>query len=54
MRSNERPPDEPTVEQAEAWREYLEEIEQLSVHRYEEVEPWAWRRLQRRLKDAAA
>lgn len=34
------------VETAAAWREYLAATQGQPVARYEEVEPWAWRRLQ--------
>lgn len=37
------------VEQAAAWFEYLEATCRQGL-RYEEVEPWAWKRLQARLK----
>lgn len=41
------------AEVAAAWREYLEETRGLQWHRYEEVEPWAWTRLQRTLERIA-
>jgi hypothetical protein len=38
------------VEEADAWFEYLESTREQSQFRYDEVEPWAWRRLQQRLR----
>jgi hypothetical protein len=35
-----------------AWREYLRTTRQTGKARYEQVEPWAWAQLQRRLKEA--
>lgn len=37
------------VEEAAAWREYLDATRGQSPVRYEEVEPWAWKRLMQRL-----
>lgn len=34
-----------------AWDEYLAHTRNLIGFRYEEVEPWAWRRLQARLNE---
>lgn len=41
------------AEQA-AWDEYLETTRFQAAFRYEELEPWAWRRLQTRLKAVEA
>jgi len=38
------------LEEAAAWSEYLESTNRVEEFRYEDVEPWAWARLQRRLK----
>src|SRR6266567_2631594 len=38
------------IEEADAWFEYLEATRGQSVHRYKEVEPWAWARLTQRLR----
>lgn len=38
------------VEEADAWLEYLAATRGQSEPRYREVEPWAWTRLQQRLK----
>ena len=38
------------IEEADAWFEYLEETRNQSVTRYREVEPWAWARLNQRLR----
>ena len=37
-------------DETNAWFEYLDAIRGQSSARYEEVEPWAWTRLRRRLK----
>ncbi len=37
------------VEVCDAWFEYLESTRYQGAHRYDEVEPWAWKRLQQRL-----
>lgn len=42
------------VETRDAWREYLSHTRGLVAHRYEEVEPWAWKRLEARLRAIAA
>lgn len=34
---------------ADAWREYRDRIHGLDPHVYDQVEPWAWDLLQRRL-----
>jgi len=34
----------------DAWRAYLRTCRAASAQRYEEVEPWAWSRLQQRLR----
>jgi hypothetical protein len=39
-----------SIEEADAWFEYLEATRSQSVHRYGEVEPWAWARLSQRLR----
>lgn len=41
------------AEECVAWTEYLETTHGQSSVRYEEVEPWAWGRLQMRLKAIA-
>jgi hypothetical protein len=38
------------IEEADAWFEYLEAIRGQSELRYGEVEPWAWARLNQRLR----
>jgi hypothetical protein len=38
------------IEEADAWFEYLEATRGQSIHRYKEVEPWAWARLSQRLR----
>ncbi len=38
------------IEEADAWFEYLEATRNQSVVRYKEVEPWAWARLNQRLR----
>ena len=38
------------IEEADAWFEYLEVTRAQSVVRYREVEPWAWARLQQRMR----
>ena len=38
------------IEEADAWFEYLEATRNQSVTRYREVEPWAWARLNQRLR----
>jgi hypothetical protein len=38
------------IEEADAWFEYLDATRGQSVHRYVEVEPWAWARLAQRLR----
>lgn len=42
------------VERADAWFEYLAFTERLSGSRYEELEPWAWTRLQVKLRAVVA
>ena len=42
------------IEEADAWFEYLEATRAQSVHRYKEVEPWAWARLSQRLRAVRA
>jgi hypothetical protein len=44
------------IEEADAWFEYLEAIRNLpsSSQRYQEVEPWAWARLQTRVRAVKA
>ena len=42
------------LEAGAAWFEYLERTRDLSEVRYEEVELWAWRRLQARLRELHA
>jgi len=38
------------IEEADSWFEYLEATRNQSAVRYREVEPWAWARLNQRLK----
>jgi len=38
------------IEEADAWFEYLEATRAQSALRYKEVEPWAWARLNQRLR----
>ena len=38
------------IEEADAWFEYLEATRAQSAIRYREVEPWAWARLNQRLR----
>lgn len=35
----------------DAWQEYLKTCRDAPPSTYEQVEPWAWARLQRRLKE---
>ncbi len=38
------------IEEADAWFEYLEATRNQTPGRYREVEPWAWARLNQRLR----
>ena len=38
------------IEEADAWFEYLEATRGQTETRYKEVEPWAWSRLNQRLR----
>jgi hypothetical protein len=38
------------IEEADAWFEYLEATRGQTATRYSEVEPWAWARLNQRLR----
>jgi hypothetical protein len=38
------------IEEADAWFEYLEATRGQSDGRYKELEPWAWARLNQRLR----
>lgn len=38
------------IEEADAWFEYLETVRGQSATRYVEIEPWAWARLNQRLR----
>jgi hypothetical protein len=42
------------IEEADAWFEYLEATRGQSETRYREVEPWAWARLNQRLRAVRA
>ena len=42
------------IEEADAWFEYLEATRNQSAMRYRELEPWAWARLNQRLKSIRA
>ena len=39
-----------TIEEADAWFEYLSATRGQTAVRYSEVEPWAWARLSQRLR----
>lgn len=39
-----------SIEEADAWFEYLEETRGIQESRYSETESWAWAKLQRHLK----
>jgi hypothetical protein len=38
------------IEEADAWFEYLEATRSQTERRYGEIEPWAWARLNQRLR----
>ena len=38
------------IEEADAWFEYLEATRNQTAARYKELEPWAWARLNQRLR----
>ena len=42
------------IEEADAWFEYLEATRNQSPTRYKELEPWAWARLNQRLRAVRA
>ncbi len=42
------------IEEADAWFEYLESTRGQLAQRYEEVESWAWGRLNQRLRSVRA
>jgi hypothetical protein len=42
------------IEEADAWFEYLEATRAQTALRYQEVEPWAWARLNQRLRAIGA
>ena len=42
------------IEEADAWFEYLEATRGQTALRYQEVEPWAWARLQTRVRAVKA
>jgi hypothetical protein len=42
------------IEEADAWFEYLEATRGQSETRYQELEPWAWARLNQRLRAVGA
>jgi hypothetical protein len=42
------------IEEADAWFEYLEATRGQSALRYRELEPWAWARLNQRLRAVRA
>lgn len=42
------------IEEADAWFEYHEATRGQSASRYAEIEPWAWARLQQRLRAIGA
>jgi hypothetical protein len=46
--------EELAIEEADAWFEYLEATQaQAGTARYSEIEPWAWARLNQRLRAVA-
>jgi hypothetical protein len=43
------------IEEADAWFEYLDTTrEELGSGRYDEIEPWAWARLNQRLRSVTS
>jgi hypothetical protein len=38
------------IEEADAWFEYADATKDQAASRYTEIEPWAWARLQQRLR----
>jgi hypothetical protein len=42
------------IEEADAWFEYLEATRAQNQNRYAELEPWAWARLNQRLRAVRA
>ena len=38
------------IEEADAWFEYADATKDQTATRYAEIEPWAWARLQQRLR----
>ena len=42
------------LEEADAWFEYLETTRNQTASRYRELEPWAWARLNQRLRAVRA
>jgi len=42
------------IDESDAWGEYLESTRHEGLFTYDEVEPWAWARLVRRLRVIAA
>ncbi len=42
------------IEEADAWFEYADATKDQSGGRYAEIEPWAWARLQQRLRAVRA
>jgi hypothetical protein len=42
------------IEEADAWFEYADATKGLLESRYAEIEPWAWARLQNRLRAICA
>ena len=43
-----------SIEEADAWFEYLEATRSQTDVRYREIEPWAWSRLRQRLRAVKA
>jgi hypothetical protein len=41
------------IEEADAWFEYADATRVAAGRRYAEIEPWAWARLQQRLRSLA-
>lgn len=42
------------LEEGDAWQQYLDDTKDQPVHRYDDLEPWAWARLGRKLGDIEA
>jgi hypothetical protein len=42
------------IEEADAWFEYADATKEEQGQKYAEIEPWAWSRLQQRLRSVGA